>query len=144
VTGTKYVHDGLQHLNGAPGLKHKQVVKLKAAIAQAIRPLPVGIRTELWPPFQNDVLHNPSLRRKAVEMVVHARLGVADIPFSLAVHQESQDIFKVETDLHHRLNISELEGHKVVEAGLMGIAGLSQSIMEIGSPNIPLCATCVS
>ncbi len=77
-------------------------------------------------------------------MVVHARLGVADIPFSLAVHQESQDIFKVETDLHHRLNISELEGHKVVEAGLMGIAGLSQSIMEIGSPNIPLCATCVS
>ncbi len=64
-------------------------------------------------------------------MVVQARLGPAHIPFSLAVHQESQDIFKVETDLHHRLNIGELEGHKLVEAGLMGIAGLSQNIMEM-------------
>jgi hypothetical protein len=127
----QYIHDGLQHLHGAPGLQHKQVVKLKRAIAEAIRPLPAGIRTELWPPFENELLHNPSLLRKAVEMVVQARLGPADIPFSLAVHQESQDIFKVETDLHHRLNIGELEGHKLVEAGLMGIAGLSQNIMEM-------------
>jgi hypothetical protein len=127
----KYIHDSLQHMHGVPRLQRKQVAKLKRTIAEAIRPLPAGIRAELWPPFENELLHNASLIRKAVEMVVQARLGLADVPFSLAVHRESQDIFKVKTDLHHRLNIGELEGHKLVEAGLMGIAGLSQNIMEM-------------
>jgi len=127
----EYIHHGLQHLHGASGLQHKQIIKLKRAIAEAIRPLPAGIRPELWFPFQNELLHNASLLRKAVEMVVRARLGLTDIPFSFAVRQEGEDIFKVETDLHHRLNLGELEGHKLVEAGLMGIAGLSQNIMEM-------------
>jgi len=42
-----YIHDGLQHMHESSGLRHKQIVKLKAAIAGAIRPIPADIRPEL-------------------------------------------------------------------------------------------------
>jgi hypothetical protein len=127
----KYVHDGLQHLHGSAGLRHKQVVKLKAAIAKAIRPLPAGIRSELWPEFQNELLHHTPLVKKSVELVVNQRLGLREVPFSLRIHQQGEETFTVETDLQHRAGIGEQQAHQIVEAGLLGIAGLSQSIGEM-------------
>jgi len=127
----KYIHDGLQLMHGTPGLRRNQIVKLKGAIAGAIRPLPEGTRTQLWPPFQNELIHNPRLVNAAVEMVVQTRLGLSNLPFSLAVHQESEDGFKVESDLQHVAKIDELTAHKTIEEGLMGVAGLSQSIGEM-------------
>jgi hypothetical protein len=127
----KYIHDGLQHMHESSGLQHKQIVKLKATIAAAIRPIPADIRPELWPAFQNELVHNPRLVKKAVEMAVRSRLGLIDVPFSIKVHQEANNDFRVETDLGHLLKIDEVAAHKVIEEGLMGIAGLSQCIMEM-------------
>jgi len=69
--------------------------------------------------------------KTAVEMAVQKHVGLKDLRFSLAMRQESEGTFKVETDLHHRANIDEAKAHKIVEEGLMGVALLSQSIVEM-------------
>jgi hypothetical protein len=127
----KYIHDCLQCVHSTPDLQHKQVSKLKRAIVNAIRQLPEDARSQLFPAFENELLHSQSLVQIAVGMVIRARLGLTDVPFSLAMHQEASDTFRVETDLHDRMKLSDLEAHKFIEEGIMGIAGLSQSIGEM-------------
>jgi len=127
----KYIHDGLQELHAVEGLKHKDVLRLKRAIAESIRQLPPDIKPQLFPSFQNELVHNPNLVRKSIEIEIHNRLAVDDVPFSFALHQESAEIFRVETDLSALLNVDEGEAHRIVKAGIMGIAGLSQSIGEM-------------
>jgi hypothetical protein len=128
---TQYVHQCLQDLHGTPGLRNKQVIKLKGAIAGAIRPLPPDLRTQLFPPFQNELLNNNRLVKAAVEMEIRRKLHIGGVPFSVAVHQEGEDIFRAETDLHHRAKISEAEGSRIIEVALLAVAGLSQSIGEM-------------
>jgi hypothetical protein len=82
----KYVHDCLHGLHGASGLQNKQVIKLKGAIAGAIRPLPAELRSELFPPFQHELLHNEKLVTAAIQMELRRRLIVSP-PFRLVVHQ---------------------------------------------------------
>jgi hypothetical protein len=92
---------------------------------------PDKMRAELFPAFQSELMHNQNLVKTAVAMVLRQRLGIVGVPFSLVVHQDAADVFMVETDIHHRAMISELEGHKIVEAGLMGVASLTQNIGEM-------------
>ena len=126
-----YIHDCLQCLHGDSRLQRKQAIKLKSAIVSAIRPLPESLRPQLFPVFREDLLHNRNLLRTSVSMAVHTRLGESDIPFSLDVHQEDAETFRVETDLPQRAKLSELEAHKIIEKGIMAIAGLTQTIGEM-------------
>lgn len=50
---------------------------------------------------------------------------------SPVVHQEGEDTFRVETDLHHRAGIAEAETHQIVEVALLAVAGLTQRIGEM-------------
>jgi hypothetical protein len=127
----KYIHDCLQCLHGAPDLHRKQVARLKRDIVSAIHQFPEDARSQLFPAFQEELLQSPRLVKTSVGLVVRTRLGLMDVPFSLAVHQEAQDTFRVETDLHDRLRISEASAHKIVEEGIMGIAHLSQTVGEM-------------
>jgi hypothetical protein len=127
----QYVHQCLHDLHGTPGLRNKQVIKLKGAIAGAIRPLPPDLRSQLFPPFQNELLNNNRLVKAAVEMEIQRKLHVGGVPFSVAVHQEGEDIFRAETDLHHRARVSEAEASRIIEVALLAVAGLSQRIGEM-------------
>lgn len=127
----RYVHDCLGELHSAPNLRNKQVIKLKGAIASAIRPLAAEkLRPELFPAFQNELLHNEKLVRAAIQMETRRRLIVTP-PFSIAVRQEGEDTFQVETDLHRRAGVAEAEAHQIVEVALLAVAGLTQSIGEM-------------
>jgi hypothetical protein len=128
----KYIRDGLQALDTAAGLRRKDVSKLKRAIDGAIRDLPTEqIRAEVSPEFRHELLQNKDLVRYAVDMVLRQRFGAHNVSYSLNLHQEGAEVFVAETDLHQRLTISELEGHKVIEGAMMGIAALSQTIAEM-------------
>jgi hypothetical protein len=127
----QYIHDCLKGLHAAPGLKHKQTLRLKKEIVNAIRPLPQEIRPQMFPAFEQEVFHNPSLVRASIDMVFRQKMGRETPTFSLEVYRESPDTFRVQTDLADRAQISEVQSHKIVETGLMGIAGLSQSILEM-------------
>jgi hypothetical protein len=118
-------------MHSTPNLGRKQVQKLKKKIVDAIRPLPKEMKTQLFPPFRDELLHNPKLLKTSIAMVLHKRRGSEGTIFSASAHQEAEDTFRVESDLAQRAGVSEAEAHKIIEAGLMGIAGLSQSIGEM-------------
>jgi hypothetical protein len=126
-----YVDDGLQSMHEVGSIRHKDILRLKRAIANAIRPLSPEIRPQLFPPFQHELLYNLGLVKKSVELAIRRRLGQEAPSFSLKVHQESENTFRAETDLACRLQIDELEAHKLIEAGLLGLAALTQAIGEM-------------
>lgn len=129
---SKYISDCLEDWTAVPSLQYKQVSKLKRAIDGAIRQLPAQeMRSSLYPGVQSELLHNPRLVKAAVAMVLRQRFKVSDVPFSLTVRQEADDVFVVETDVHQNAGISEVEGHQAVETGILGISGMTQSIGEM-------------
>jgi len=127
----KYVHDGLQELHNLSNVAHKDILRLKRQIIAAIDPLPKEIRPELFPVFKSDILHNSRLLEKAVRIAAKKMLMQEPPSFSLKIHQESDDIFRAETDLAQRLSVDEAQAHKLVELGLLGVAHLTQSIGEM-------------
>ena len=128
----QYISKCLEDLDAVPSLQRKEISKLKRTIDAAIRPLPAPeIRSGLFPVFRNELLHNSSLVKAAVAIVLRERFNVRDVPFSLSVKQETSDIFVVETDIHRLLGISEIEGHRVVERAFLGVSGLTQNIREM-------------
>jgi hypothetical protein len=128
---TKYVHDCLQAMHEVSGIPHKNILRLKRSIADAIRPLSAEVRPQLYPPFQRELLHNSELVKKSVELAVRNKLRREVAPFSLKVHQESENTFRAETDLARSLGPNNAETHRLIEAGLLGVAALTQSIGEM-------------
>jgi hypothetical protein len=43
----------------------------------------------------------------------------------VAIHEEGEGIFRIETDLHKNPGISEFQAHQIAEAALLGVAGLN-------------------
>lgn len=128
---TKYVHDCLQAMHDVSGISHKDIVRLKRSIADAIRPLSAEVRPQLFPPFQQELLHNGDLVRKSVELAVRNKLKLELPSFSLKIHQESENTFRAETDLEECLRSHKGEAHRLIEAGLLGVASLTQGIGEM-------------
>jgi hypothetical protein len=129
----RYVHDCLQNVHHAHGLQHKQVLKLKRAVVEAIRSPDMKelFRAEVAPAFEHELLHNPTLVARAVKVVL-AKEKVADgLEFELKVHKAGDDRYEVETDLPRKLNISSDEAHNHIKTGLLAVAGLSQRIAEM-------------
>jgi hypothetical protein len=127
----KYIHGCLQEFRHNSGLQAKQVVKLKGLIANSIRPLSPELRPEVFPSFQKALLTEHKFVKDAVEMTIHRKLGLRKVPFSLRVHREDEETFRIETDLHNRLKVSEFESHKIIEAALLAVAGVTQTIAEM-------------
>src|SRR5712691_11693623 len=128
---SKYVHSCLQNIHEVSGIGHKDIVRLKRSIAEAIKPLAVEVRPQLFPPLQNELLQNPGLVKKSVGLAILDKLGRQGVPFSLKIHQESENTFRAETDLGERLGIDDGETHSLIEAGMLGVAHLTQSIGEM-------------
>jgi hypothetical protein len=129
---SKYVHDCLQEMHTVAGLRHKDLLRLKRAIAESINPLPVATMCpKLFKAFQYELLYNPELIRKSIEIEIHNKLGYDGVPFSLALHQDSEETFRVETNLADNLKVDREDAHRIVEAGIMGVAGLTQTIGEM-------------
>jgi hypothetical protein len=127
----KYIHDCLQNVHKSPGLRRKQVSKLKRIIADAICPPPIDERKEWGPSSQNELLHNSKLVRASIELVIRSRIGLENVPFSFSISRGESDTFQVATDLGDRLKISELETHRIIERGLIGVVALTQTLGEM-------------
>jgi hypothetical protein len=131
---TKYVHDCLQGIHDVPGLKHKDAVRLKRGVADSIVPLSKDDRLQFGSNFHTDFKNN-ELLKASVNLALKQRLGHSDVPFKFELHQEDDGRFKVETDIASLAGLSDIDTHKVIEAGLLGVAGLSQVIGEMKAYN---------
>ncbi len=127
----KYIHDCLQPLHQVSGLTQKQVVKLKRAVANKLTRPPDGFAAKLAKTATADVTTKPHLLRKSVELSARAILNTDPGAFELSVHAIDSEDFRVETNLPQRLGISVETAHKVVEGGVMGVAGLTQRLLEM-------------
>jgi len=127
----KYVHDCLQPLHLIHGLTHKQVVRLKRAIVDKMVRLPQGFASRISAQATADVLKKQDLVKKSVAIAARRILGVEPLNFELSVHEIDSEDFHVETDLAKRFGIDVETRHKVVEQGLLGVAGLSSRFAEM-------------
>jgi len=128
----KYIHDCLQGMHQSSGLLHKEILKLKRAIVESIRQLPPEVRPTLFAPFRNELLNNEQLVRRSIELsIAKSRGSTANVPFSLQLHEDAEDRYTVETNLADQLRIEPAEAHKIVEAGLLGLSGLTQAVGEM-------------
>jgi hypothetical protein len=127
----KYIHDCLQPMHESSGLRHKEVLRLKRSIIEAIKPLPTEIKPTLFPPFRNELLNNAPFLTKSIEFVIRNFKHRELVPFTIRVHEEAKDTYVVETDLSERLQIDQSETHNVVESGMLGLASLTQAIGEM-------------
>jgi hypothetical protein len=62
---------------------------------------------------------------------MQSRLGLENVPFSFSLNRGDADTYRVSTDLGERLHITELETHKIVERGLIGVVALTQTLGEM-------------
>ncbi len=126
----KYIEDGLQALRESPGLDKRQIGVLEDGITAAIRPLPQEIRPQLYPAFAAE-LQNSGLLNASILMALEKELGPIDCPVNVSLHQISADTFRVQNDIAANARITTGQAHRIVQAGIMGIAGLSQVIKEM-------------
>ncbi len=127
----KYVHKCLQPLDKISGLTHKQVAKLKRAIACIIVRLPEGFGSRVVAQATQDVLKIQDLVKKSVAIAARRILGVEVPDFGLSVHQIDSEDLHVETDIPKRVGIDIETTHKVVERGILGIAEVSSRFAEM-------------
>ncbi len=116
-----YVHSCLQNIHDSPGLKHREILKLKRAVVEAIqRPYEASdsdkVQERVSPALTSDLLHNKFL----VETAVRAHLARIQVPappqFTFEIEALGQDTFSVTTDLSARAGISPDACHGALEA----------------------------
>jgi hypothetical protein len=127
----KYIHDCLQNVHRSQGLQLKQLKKLKLAIVDAILPPPTEERKEWGPSSQFEILNNVKLVRASIDLVLRTRLGLENVPYSFSVSRGDSDTYQVSTDLSERLRIEDIEAHRFIERGLIGVAALTQALGEM-------------
>jgi hypothetical protein len=131
----QYVHDCLANVHESPGLKHKQIVKLKNAIVDAIaRPdARQMFTTDIAPSFESDLLRNPRITVAAARIDLK-RTHQVDVPdFAFQACKVGDDRYEVHTDLAERANISDKDAHEIVKRALLAVAELNQRIAEMRS-----------
>jgi hypothetical protein len=127
----KYIHDCLQNIHKSQGLQLKEIKKLKLAIADVILPPPIEERREWGPSSKYEILNNSKLVRASIDLVLRARRGLENVPYSFSVSRGELDTYRVSTDLDDYLKIEDIEAHRVVERGLIGVVALTQALGEM-------------
>jgi hypothetical protein len=125
-----YIEENLRGIREAPGLDHKQTEVLVEKIAGAVRPLPQDIRSQVCPAFLSEIRNGPLLNA-SIRMAIQRELGLVDFPLELSLHQIDEDTFRVQNDIAAIAGITTGRAHRIVESGIMGVAGLSQAIKEM-------------
>lgn len=127
---SKYIEDGLRHLDSVPQLRNRERRTLQDEIHQSIKPLTEDSKKSLWPAFRQEIVNLSSLRA-SIQIALSKQIGRSDFPFSLTVHEEADGVYSVESNLAKLVGVSDQKAHELIKAGFMGVAGLAQAIGEM-------------
>lgn len=132
----KYLHDALQSVHDAPGMKLKQQIKLKKQLVPLLEAHPREMAREARNAFMKTVQRSDPVIRSALEVTFRAEKGV-DLPNDVDVHIErlDDDDFRASTNLASRCSLSDQEAHKIMERALLGAAGLELSLQKMKTYN---------
>jgi len=127
------VHDELQEVDAARGLRGKQAQKLRKLIADRV----VSARPERGQKgiqqAKDDMEKNPALLRTSIAIGAREHFDLDIDPRSLAVHVDALDEtdFRVETNIRELLELDDETAHKVIERGVLGVAGLHMRLDDM-------------
>lgn len=125
-----YVHQVMQEIHKIDGLNHKEVIRLKSAIASKLLESSNTTGLETLAQLKVDLRANiPSIAVAtafALKEKLKTEINLSD--FSICVHFIDEDDFRVETNISQKFRLNEQETHDVVERALLSVSGLNRRI----------------
>jgi hypothetical protein len=126
----RLMHDNLERIDAVPNLGFKQAKKLRGLIGERLVTQPPDAGGTALTQLKLDLAANVPQLKASVAAAVAKDLGKSIDPqtFDLSVEQIDEEDFHTQTNLGHVLGVDEISIHKVVERGLLGVAGLNQRL----------------
>jgi hypothetical protein len=128
----QYLSECLQGITAELG-EGKQTQKLKRAIVDRIVPLPDNLITLARHQLAAELGTNGPHLARSVAMALTEKIGTAVSPsaFTLRIHEIDEGDYRVESDIEDQFGLGEEDAHRVMERGLLGIAGLSMRLAQM-------------
>lgn len=132
-----YIHNNLQAINDAPGLKGKQAQKLRKLVAAALLEPAEDAGRRAITQLAQDLEGNSPILKTSVALAVrkHFSRNIAASDFDLRVERIDDTDWRTETNLGERAGLDIDETNRAVAFGLLG-AGGSQSTHRVHG-NVP-------
>lgn len=128
---------GMKEIADITSLHYKQIAKLKSAISRKIIPRIESTGDKAISQLRHDIRSNNPFLKGTVATALSRKLGnkVDQGEVSLEVHEEKDNVFRVESNLSKKFKLSDEESHKTIEAGLLAAGSLEQALeyMELYS-----------
>jgi hypothetical protein len=117
--------------------RSKKTEKLKTAIVDHLLARPASLAERAQEQLDLELRLNAPELAQSVAMAASQELGSLVPPdaFAFSVRQLGGGDFRTETDMQARLGVTEEFQHGVVEAGLLGVAGLNLRLAEMEAFN---------
>jgi hypothetical protein len=125
-----YIHQNLQFIDESPGLKGKQAQKLRKLVADKLLTPPDDKGQRAMKQFERDLEANALPLKRSVAIAARREYGLEIEPdeFELLVERIDEEDWRTETNLGDRTGLTAEAIDKVVERGLLGVAGLNLRI----------------
>jgi hypothetical protein len=132
----EYIHDCMKNVESAPGLKDKQVKKLKQLLARVLVEPKANGYTAVHQ-LQADLETNVPVVKQAVALSLSKHIGrpIMLDDFAFHVHRLDETDFQTEHDITRRLSMSDEAAHEAVSQGLLGVGGLALRIEAMQAYN---------
>ena len=125
-----FVHENLQPINDAPGLRGKQAQKLRRLVAGALLAPAADAGEASWHATRSDLDGNSPILKTSVALAVrkHFNRDIAASAFDLRIERIDDTDWRTETNLGEQVGLDVDDTHQAVAHGLLGVGGLNQRI----------------
>ena len=126
----QYIHDSLQPIDDARGLRGRQGQKLRKLVAESIATPPTNSGFRGAAILNKHLASNAPVLKTSIAFVVARELQKAIEPndFEFRVERLDEQDFRTETTLGELIGVDEETLHKLVAQGLLGVGGLGRRI----------------
>jgi hypothetical protein len=126
-------HEYLQVAHGIPGLRHKQVVKLKELVAARLINIPDGYAEESTAQTHQDLDRDVGGLRRAVarNLSVARHTEIAPNEVAISVNREGPIAVLVESNLMTHFGLSSEAAHRLIGESLLSLARLNARLEDM-------------
>lgn len=126
----EYIHQNLQEINDAPGLRGKQAQQLRKLVAGRLITPPENAGQQMMAQLERDLEANVPLLKTSIALAVRKQLGreIEASDFEFRVERIDAHDWRTTTNLGELLGIDAETEHKAVAQGLLGVGGFNQRI----------------
>ena len=126
----EYIHQNLQPINEAPGLKGKQAQQLRKLVASRLITPPADAGKQTMTQLERDLEGNVPLLKTSVAIAVRKRFNreIEAEGFELRVERVDEADWRTETDLGKRVDLDAESTHDAVNRGLLAVGGFNQRL----------------